>query len=155
MPSKTPFRPELRRQTGHQRRASSRLFECCARLSKASIDTGINSTAIDWKPTLAARGAYSNVGSHQKWGQQVVTKLLKGGQIAYCHFAPPCGTASRARQIPIPAYLKQQGVHEPKPLRSELAQPSARASSGKAGALNSSTIRQPCDLANNLKCRGG
>ena len=28
------------------------------------------------------------------------------------------GTASEAREIPIPAYLKQQGVHEPELLRS-------------------------------------
>ena len=31
--------------------------------------------------------------------------------------APPCGTASLARTIPLPQYLLEDGAHEPQPLR--------------------------------------
>ena len=32
--------------------------------------------------------------------------------------APPCGTMSRAREIPLPQWLKDKGIPEPYPLRS-------------------------------------
>ena len=36
-------------------------------------------------------------------------------------FCAPCGTASRAREIPLSAKDKAAGMHEPKPLRSDAA----------------------------------
>ena len=39
--------------------------------------------------------------------------------VFYLHAAPPCGTASRARERRIPFRLRKRGAPEPKPLRSE------------------------------------
>lgn len=44
--------------------------------------------------------------------------LLKSGMVMYLHAAPPCGTASKAREKKISSRLKKKGVPEPRPLRS-------------------------------------
>ena len=54
----------------------------------------------------------------QDSGWVVLYQLLEQGKIFYVHGAPPCGTASRAREKPLPLFLKQRGVHEPRQLRS-------------------------------------
>ena len=36
------------------------------------------------------------------------SRVLKEGQVVYVHMFPVCGTASRAREKPVPAALKQQ-----------------------------------------------
>ena len=41
-------------------------------------------------------------------------------RLQLCIWAPPCGTASRAREKPLAASLKARGVREPQPLRSGL-----------------------------------
>ena len=51
---------------------------------------------------------------------EVLTDLLSDPSIAYVHFAPPCGTSSKARERPVPFSLRQQGAPEPRPLRSSL-----------------------------------
>ena len=49
----------------------------------------------------------------------MLSDIIANHAVVYVHFAPPCGTASRARHRPISYKLKQKGVPEPKPLRSE------------------------------------
>ena len=44
---------------------------------------------------------------------QLLMQLIKSGSVAGAHFAVPCGTCSRAREIPL------KGNRGPKPLRSE------------------------------------
>ena len=44
---------------------------------------------------------------------------MHNNKVDYLHIAPPCGTASRAREKPISAALRAQGIPSPKPLRSE------------------------------------
>lgn len=51
-------------------------------------------------------------------GQKLVTKLHADFKPKVCHSAPPCGTASKARDKAIPAWLKAKGAPEPPPLRS-------------------------------------
>ena len=51
-------------------------------------------------------------------GWQVLYRLVEQGKVFYVHGAPPCGTASKAREKPSPAHLKRKGVYEPQPLRS-------------------------------------
>ena len=46
-------------------------------------------------------------------------KLLQHPNLVYVHLATPCGTFSRARDKPISEELKQKGVKEPQPLRSD------------------------------------
>ena len=52
-------------------------------------------------------------------GQRVVREVLQSGRLLYCHAAPPCGTASRARDRPVRAHLRARGAPSPVPLRSE------------------------------------
>ncbi len=51
--------------------------------------------------------------------QQGQRLILEQGRVKVVHFAPPCGTMSRAREIPLPQWIKDKGVPEPYPLRSE------------------------------------
>ena len=51
-------------------------------------------------------------------GWEVAKKLRDEGKLVYVHVAPPCGTASRAREKPIPEWLKKSGAPSPQPLRS-------------------------------------
>ncbi len=50
--------------------------------------------------------------------QAVLYHLLRCGRLQFAHLAPPCGTASRAREKPLPAHILKLGVKEPQPLRS-------------------------------------
>ena len=52
-------------------------------------------------------------------GQRVVREVLQSGRLLYCHAAPPCGTASRARDKVVSASLRARGAPSPPPLRSE------------------------------------
>ena len=44
---------------------------------------------------------------------QIIISLIKSGNVGAAHLAPPCGTCSRAREIPLP------GGKGPRPLRSD------------------------------------
>jgi len=46
--------------------------------------------------------------------------IAEGSDVCLVWLAIPCGTFSRARERPLPRNLKQQGIPEPQPLRSEL-----------------------------------
>ena len=49
----------------------------------------------------------------------LVSNILFNANVLYCHMAPPCGTASAARNKPVPWALRQQGAPSPIPLRSQ------------------------------------
>ena len=51
-------------------------------------------------------------------GWVLLYRLLSEKRLFYVHGAPPCGTSSKAREIPLPQNLKRKGVREPQPLRS-------------------------------------
>jgi hypothetical protein len=53
------------------------------------------------------------------FGQNYVLELLNSGRVFAVHIGPPCGTASRSREKPLPRWIKDRGVKEPEPLRSE------------------------------------
>ena len=54
----------------------------------------------------------------QSWVQNMVVQEIASGRIDGVFLAPPCGTSSRARCIPIKKKLKKKGAPEPRPLRS-------------------------------------
>ena len=54
----------------------------------------------------------------QRWVQKMVLQEIASGRIDGVFLAPPCGTSSRARCIPIKKKLKKKGAPEPRPLRS-------------------------------------
>ena len=51
-------------------------------------------------------------------GQRHVWHLITSLKPCFIHAAPPCGTASRAREIPLPAGMRRLGAPAPRPLRS-------------------------------------
>ena len=55
----------------------------------------------------------------QQWVQDLISKEITMGRVAAVHLGPPCGTASRARNIPIRKMLRKAGAPNPQPLRSE------------------------------------
>ena len=70
----------------------------------------------------------------------ILHDIILNCNVVYIHAAPPCGTASRARNRPISAELRMQGAPQPPPLRS---------SAFPLGLPNLSTInRTKVDAAN-------
>ena len=51
--------------------------------------------------------------------KSILMDIINGGRVVHIHSAAPCGTGTKAREIPISAVLKAQGAPEPKPLRSD------------------------------------
>ena len=51
-------------------------------------------------------------------GSRILWDILAAPGLEAVHLGLPCGTCSRAREVPIPAALRQAGVPQPPPLRS-------------------------------------
>ena len=95
---------------------------CCghAGLTAALCDAGLDAIGIDWKrnrhtpeiPILTADLT-------SKEGQDFVRNLVKQEHVLYVHLAPPCGTYTGAREIPIPQWKldRYPNMPNPKPLR--------------------------------------
>ena len=95
------------------------LFGGSAILTKTFCDKGTAAISVDWvrngsKPI----GPQVLIDLTTSTGREVVKKALRSGRIKYVHAGPPCGTASRAREKAMDRKLLQQGLVEPKPLRS-------------------------------------
>lgn len=54
----------------------------------------------------------------QMWVQELIEREIKLKRVAAVHMGPPCGTSSKARNIPIKRKLRAQGAPNPQPLRS-------------------------------------
>ena len=54
----------------------------------------------------------------QPWVQELIFKEVRLGRISAVHLGPPCGTASKARSIPVKRKLLKKGAPNPQPLRS-------------------------------------
>ena len=54
----------------------------------------------------------------QRWVQDLIEREIKLKRVAAVHLGLPCGTASRARNIPIKRKLRAKGAPNPQPLRS-------------------------------------
>ncbi|CAL1166818.1 unnamed protein product [Cladocopium goreaui] len=54
----------------------------------------------------------------QQWVQDLIVKEITLGCVSGIHLGPPCGTASKARNIPIKRKLVKRGAPNPQPLRS-------------------------------------
>lgn len=91
------------------------MFCGTARLSKAVAEAGLNVLAID-KVACARKVSVTCLDLTTADHQKVLFECLCKANVASLHIAPPCGTASRAREIPIgnPPTPRTN----PKPLRS-------------------------------------
>ena len=54
----------------------------------------------------------------QPWVQEMLFNEVASGRVDAIHMAPPCGTSSAARNMPIKRKLRQKGAPQPRPLRS-------------------------------------
>ncbi len=90
----------------------------CARLSKHFEDAGFRVIAIDHKfNDHVATIPCMEIDLSSAQGAAQLMDLVQDSDLAYVHFAPPCGTCSRAREMPLSPTLQRQGLSQPKPLR--------------------------------------
>ena len=93
------------------------LFAGKGAFSKAALQAGLRVVSIDHEVVqpfapMVILDLTSNSGTRILWD------VLETPGLAAVHLGLPCGTSSRARELPIPAALKRAGVPEPPPLRS-------------------------------------
>ena len=67
------------------------------------------------------KGPVSKVDLTKKDGQETIMGWISAGRVDAVMLAPPCGTASRAREIPIPKRHRLRKGMQPAPLRSRRA----------------------------------
>ena len=89
-----------------------------AGIAAALASAGLPSTAIDWsgnrhKPKVPVRQL--DLTTHE--GATELENIIARPSVKFVWFAPPCGTFSRAREMPVPQRLVEQGAPQPKPLR--------------------------------------
>jgi hypothetical protein len=99
------------------------IFAGTARLTRAVRDIGLSGLAVDKDNTRTQNVHIANYDLNDPPQFKALCELVQKhhAQILWVHFAPACGTASRARGRPLPK-LKKLGVKVPQPLRSD-AQP--------------------------------
>ena len=95
---------------------------CCgsANLCKAFNDSSLTSVGVDHVYNKQVAQAPVVVASlADDTGQSLVSANIDKHRPQVIHAGPPCGTASRARERPIPKALALRGAPQPRPLRSE------------------------------------
>ena len=99
---------------------SVEIFCGCANLSLHLGEVGFQAFPIDWAGNrFKTKVPFTSVDLTVPSGQARIWKLLSSPLLSYVHMSPPCGTASRAREKPIPAAMRARGFPNPQPLRSE------------------------------------
>ena len=94
------------------------IFGGCARLTRCLSDAGFEALAID-----GPRNRHRPVGPTvtfdltKEQGVAWLWKLLKHPRVCFVLLAPPCGTSSRARDIPISEQDRADNCPGIKPLR--------------------------------------
>ena len=96
------------------------IFAGTARLTRAVRDIGLSGLAVDTDSNRAQNVHIANYDLNDPAQFQALCELVQKhhDQILWVHFAPACGTASRARGRPLPK-LQKLGVKVPQPLRSD------------------------------------
>ena len=64
------------------------------------------------------KGPVAKVDLDKKDGQRTILNWIRESKVDACMLAPPCGTSSRAREIPLPRSSNLRGGRQPTPLRS-------------------------------------
>ena len=94
------------------------IFCGSARLTKTFIKEGVAAMGVDNKRNRhQLQGPALTLDLTEPGDRDLLWEWLENSNIAFIHMAPPCGTASRAREKPLP---KGKGKGKaPRPLRSE------------------------------------
>ena len=93
----------------------------CARYSSSLKKAGFKTIGVDYKgnkdePMQGVKVVWLDLATSH--GQKEFFELVDSENVVYVHFAPPCGTASQARQIRRSFEVPGVGLVDPKPLRS-------------------------------------
>ena len=82
---------------------------------------GIDAIGVDWVRNACSKpkAPVMQADCSDPNGQRLTLDLLENGNVEYAHAAPPCGTASRARERPLPKKLIREGCPAPRQLRSD------------------------------------
>ena len=108
----------------HNRPASSfMILELCAGSAKLSCEfrlCGFRVLPVDHKNNRhTQRVRCFDMDLTSQCNQTYLLSLINQQHFVYVHVAPPCGTASRARDRPIPEHLRKAGAPCPRPLRNQ------------------------------------
>ena len=115
-PSKWSFRRDGHVLTDTGRPFILEVFAGSSRLTKELRSAGLDAWAIDWKGGKLLPETPVIIYLNLTIADDIASfrRLLRHPGLMYVHFAPPCGTCSRARGIPL-----SNGKPGPPPLRSE------------------------------------
>ena len=94
------------------------LFAGSCKLSKCLKAHGFAAVGVDHKKCKNRVGPRIVLDLSRSNSADFIEAKVDEGDVFFIPMAPPCGTASRARDKPIPAWLRRQGVPSPPPLRS-------------------------------------
>ena len=96
------------------------IFAGSARLTAAIRDAGMSGVAVDHDKSRSTGPhiALYDLNNRSQFDALVEFTSLEKHRIIWVHFAPSCGTASRARERPLKS-LEKKGYRIPKPLRSD------------------------------------
>ena len=96
-------------------------MELCAgscRITRAFCDRGVEAVGVDWHRNRSVPEVRCIMADITKEvGKELVRSIIRS-RVVFVFMAPPCGTASRARDKDIPESAKRAGVRRPMPLRS-------------------------------------
>eukprot|EP00435_Cladocopium_sp_Y103_P025398 s5678_g6.t1 len=96
------------------------LFCGTAGVTAALKSMGCDALGIDHMvDKRRVKGPVAKVDLSKKSGQSTVLQWIHEGKVDGVMLAPPCGTSSRAREIPIPRRLRLRSGMQPEPLRSD------------------------------------
>ena len=95
------------------------LFAGSCTLSKCLKLHGFSSVGIDHKKCKNRVGPRIVLDLSKVSSANFIKDKIDRNTVFFIPMAPPCGTASRARDKPIPLWLRKRGVPSPPPLRSE------------------------------------
>ena len=108
-------------RSGQPSRSCFTLELCCgsAGLSAQLRKVGFTTVAVDHSSNQhTPKVACLNLDLTKPSSWEILRNLAQERRVIYVHIAPPCGTATRARDRPVPLKLRQRGAPNPKPLRS-------------------------------------
>ena len=110
----------VNREGKPKRQAALEVFCGSAGLTAELNLMGFQATGIDWRGNKdRPKSRCLNFDLTEKEGQVAFWKLVEDLDIIYAHFAPPCGTSSRAREVRRRNADGTQCTLDPKPLRSD------------------------------------